>query len=300
MSDGKDLTRRLRELLDEESTSTWLDQRTCYDFFYEAALDFVDRSGCLRATQTITTVASQSEYDLNPDFLRLYLRNQSGDYFLKYSDGSNTTFLNIDQYDDIYYQNSPATSRPTRFSIIDATLPDIVIGTATSSGAASGGSCTLTSTSSNFSDVEAGDPVHNTTDGSTGIVLSKTSTTALVTALFGGTANDWTSSDAFTIQPGARFKLVLDPIPDTSGHTVYVPYVQRPAPVYSDYGTYRFVNPSAIVKYAFFLFKYRDREPNFGDAMYKFWEAEIDKKAESLNRGQRPLGFRVNFKRRNY
>jgi hypothetical protein len=296
MSDGKDLQRRLRELLDEESGSTWLDPRTAYDFFYDAALDFVDRTGCLRSVQSITTIANTFEYNLNADFLRLYLRNSGGDYFLKYNDTSNTTFLTYKNYDEIYYQNAQSVGIPNYFSIIDASLPTQVTGLATAAGAVVGGQSQLNG--AGFTDVDAGDYVHNTTDASTGIVLSKTSTTVLQTALFDGASNDWSTSDAYVIQPGARFKLVLDPIPSVSAHTISVPYIQRPAPVYSDYGMYRFINPSVIVRYAFWLFKYRDKEPNFGDAMYKFWEAEVSKKSSSLNSGQRPEGFTVNMKRR--
>ena len=294
--DGKDLLRRLRNLLNEDSDSGWLDEQTSFDLFYDAAIDFVDRTGCLRSSQAITTVADQTSYDLKPDFLRLYVKNSSGDYFIKYNDGSSNSFPTWKDYEDVFYDdNTDSVSTPTRFSIIDASLPSQVTGTTTSDGAASGGQCVLPDTAGDFSDVEAGAIVHNTDDGSAGMVLSKTSSTVIVTALFGGTDDDWTSGDAYVIQPNPRFQLILDPPPETAGHTITMPYVQRPAPVYSDYGMYRFINPSALIKYAFWLYKYRDKEPNFGDAMYKFWEAEIRRKAYSLNRAQRPLGFKVNL-----
>ena len=73
MSDGKDLLRRLRNLLNEDSDSGWLDEQTSYDFLYDAAIEFVDKTGCVRSSQEITTVAEEDEYNINPDFLRLYL-----------------------------------------------------------------------------------------------------------------------------------------------------------------------------------------------------------------------------------
>ena len=267
--------------------------------FYDAAVEFVDRTGCLRSSQSITTVADQASYDLEPDFLRLYMKNSSGNFYIKYNDGSNNSFPTWKDYEDIFYENNEdSVTTPGKFTIIDSDLPDQVTGTATSDGAASGGECTLTDTSGDFSDVEAGAIVHNTTDTSSGIVLSKTSSTVLVVALFSGTDNDWSSSDAYVIQPNPRYKLVLDPPPSTADHTITVPYIQRPSPVYSDYGIYRFVNPSALVKYGFWLYKYRDKEPNFGDSMYKFWEMEISRKVYSINRAQRPSGFKVNLKAR--
>lgn len=297
--DGSTLLRRLRQLLGEDSDSGWLDNFTSYDFLYDAAIEFVDRTGCLHAEQEITTVAEQTDYDLEPDFLRLYMKNSSGNYYIKYNDGTNNFFPTWKDYEDMFYEdNTTSVTLPSKFTIIDTDLPDQVTGTTTSAGASSGGECTLTDTAADFSDVEAGAIVHNTTDSSSGVVLSKTSTTALVTSLFGGTDNDWTSGDAYVIQPNARFKLILDPPPSTASHTVTVPYVQRPVPVYSNYGVYRFTNPMVIVKYAAFLYKYRDKEPNFGDALYKFWQLETGKKAYSLNRGQRPTGFTINLKGR--
>jgi hypothetical protein len=71
--DGKDLLRRLRQLLNEDTDSGWLDTHTSYDFLYEAAKTTVDRLGCLKSSQSITTVAEDDEYNLNPDFMRLII-----------------------------------------------------------------------------------------------------------------------------------------------------------------------------------------------------------------------------------
>lgn len=295
--DGLDLRRRLASLLNEDSDSGWLDEQTSYDLFYDAAVEFVDRTGCLRSSQSITTVAEQAEYNLEPDFLRLYIKNKSGNFYVKYNDGSNDTFPTWKDYEDIFYENNDdSVPTPDKFTIIDADLPSQVTGSATADGAESGGQCILNG--AGFGDVEAGAIIHNTTDDSSGVVLSKTSAAILVTALFGGTNNDWTSADTYIIQPAGRYQLILDPPPSTASHTITVPYIQRPAPVYSDYGVYRFVNPSALVKYAFWLYKYRDKDPNFGDNMYRFWEMEVGRKAYSINRAQRPSGFTVNLKKR--
>lgn len=299
MANANDLLRRLRNLLNEDSDSGWLDEQTSYDFLYDAAIEYVDRTGCLRTTQTITTTAEETDYDINPDFFRLYLKNSSNNFYIKYNDGSNDTFPTWRDYEEIIYENNTTSvSVPGRFTIIDTDLPSQVTGTTTSDGADSGGLQTLTDTAGDFTDVGAGAIVHNTTDASTGVVISKTSSTVLVTALWEGTDNDYTSGDAYVIQPQARYKLMLDPPPSTASHTITLSYVQRPDPVYSEYGVYAFVNPSALVKYASWLYKYRDKEPNFGDAIYKFWEMEVRRKAYSVNRGQRPARFKVNLKAR--
>ena len=299
--DGKDLLRRLRQLLGEDSTTTWLDDYTSYDFLYEAAKALVDRTGCLRTYQEITTVADDDEYNLNPDFMRLYTKNASGDFYVILNDGSNNYFLTWKPYEEILYQNSPSSvAIPSHFCIIDSAFPDQVTGTATSAGAASGGECILTDTAADFTDVEAGAIVHNTTDGSDGVVLEKNSTTSLDTALFGGSDNDWSSSDAYVIQPQARYQIFLDPPPSTADYTLTVHYIQQPAPVYADYRAYRFSDQykEPLVKYAAWLYKYRDKDTDFGDAWYRFWDMSIGRVGYSINRAQKPLGFKVNLKKR--
>ena len=299
--DGHDLKRRLYQLLNEDESAGWLDERTTFDYLYEAACEFNNRTKRLTSYQEIATVEDQTEYSLNSDFLSIFLKDRNGDYFIEISDGTNTYHLIWKDYEDILYDNNTTSVEfPTHFTILDGDLPDRVTGAATSDGAVSNDVCTLTSTTSDFTDVSPGSIVHNTTDTSHGIVLSKTSTTALVTALFAGTNNDWTTADAFIIQPAAGYKLILDPPPSEDDYTVTVRYVQRPAPVYSDYGVYRFPIDAApaIIKYAFWLYKYRDREPNFADALYRFWETQIRRYAGLINEASRQKHFTVNLRRR--
>jgi len=284
--DGATLLYRLRNLLNEPSDSEFLDNRTSYDNLFEAAIEATRRAKLISATQSITTVADQVAYTLNGDFLEMFLRNESGNFYIKYYDGTTTCFITFKEYEDVIYGNqTDSVAIPTHFSIMDDSLPSQVSGTVTSTAAAVAGQCTMTDTAGDFSDVNHGDIVHNTTDGSVGVVISKTSSTVLITALFGGTNNDWTSGDAYVIQPQGRMKLILDPPPSTAGHTITVYYIQRPAPVYSDYGMYRFSldQTTAIVKYAAWLYKYRDREPNFGDAFYVAFERQFRKNARAAN-----------------
>lgn len=300
--DGNALLYSLRNLLEEDSGSTFLDTRTSYEFLYEAACDFCDETQCLKSSQTITTVAEQTDYTLNADFLRLYMRDTDNKYFLKLSDGSTTSFIAWEDYQDFFYTtSSTSVTRPNYFAIIDDSQDSQATGTATSTSTATGGKSTLTDTAGDFSDVSAGDPVNNTTDGSSGYVISKTSSTVLQVALFGGTNNLFTSGDAYIIQPQGRMKIILDPAPSTAGYTITVPYVQRPNPVFTSYDSYRFQSQymKAIVKYAAWLYKYRDREPNYGDAWFKFWDREIRKAQDSLDQSLNRQRFTVNFRKRN-
>jgi hypothetical protein len=203
-------------------------------------------------------------------------------------------------YNEIFYDNNTTSADPPEgFAIIDATPGTLESGTATSSGDDVGGKSLLTDTAASFTSVSPGDIVHNTTDGSDGVVISVPSSTTCYVALFGGTDNEWDTSDAYFIQPGARYKLVIDPPSETAGYTITVPYVQRPAPVYSDYDVYRFPQQyaPALVKYAYWLYKYRDEKPDYGDAMYRYFDAEVRRYLGSINRAIKSTRFGVSFKK---
>lgn len=236
--DGKDLLRRVRNLLGEASTSTYLDERTTYDFLYAAAQKWVIETECLTATQTITTTASGATYTLNGDYLSLYLK-ENDRYYLKYYDASDYYFLYFKPYQEVIFDNNTtAVSVPSYFTIKDdETLDTLISDTADNDGGtAVGGKATLTMDTAVFTDVTPGDIIHNTSDSSDGVVLSTESTLKILNvALFGGTDNEIDASDAFIIQPRKRFQLQFDPPPSTASHTVTFYYVRKPKPVYTDY-----------------------------------------------------------------
>jgi hypothetical protein len=301
--DGKTMLYQLRNLLQEGSTSTFLDTRTSYDLLYEAACTFVSDVKLLTTTQDITTVASTYQYNINGNFLCLYMKNDSNEYVVKYYDASNYYWPTYRDYPFVVQANNTTDqSVPDNFSIVDRSLISNVTGAATSNGTSSGGLCTLTDSAAPFSNVLSGDIVHNTTDGSDGVVTSVTSTSAVVTALFGGTNDYWTSADAYVVVPQFRRQLYIDPPSLTAGHTITLPYVPRPEPVYSDYGRYRIPDTylPAVVKYAAWLYKYRDREPNFGDAWYKHWDMQLRKAKMNENRTPNRSSFTVNMRKRTF
>lgn len=307
--DGKTLKYRLQLLLDEETGANFIDERTAYDFLNEAAIEVVRQTNSLTKTQSITTVADQAAYSLDADFLSLYLKDKSNKYFIRYSDGTTTYNLPDADYSDIIFDNrSNSVLIPDRFAITpDPTLDSQVAGTETAGGAvsATSGEATLTDIAGDFSDVSAGDSVHNTTDNSSGVVLEKTSSTVLITALFPDDPSatvdkDWDISDAYVIQPQGRYQIVLDPAPSAAGHTLTIYMLQKPAPVYGNWRSFRFPSHlnNAVVKYAAWLFKYKDREPNFGDKWFILAENEMRKSKHMIDRALNRHKIRVNMKAR--
>lgn len=302
---GSSLIFKLRHALQESSTSGFLNDMVSYDYLYEAAKEYARRTKALTTSVTLTTVASQAAYDLPPDFLCLYIQNTLNEYIINLDNGvSSSNWITMCPYERIIMNNNQSTVPiPSSFSIRDKqTLAANITGTATSAGTSTNGLCTLTDTAAKFANVIAGDRVYNTTDGSDGYVSSKTSSSAIVTALFNGTNNDWTSSDAYVIIAQPIKQIVLDPAPSTAGYTITVDYIQKPAPVYSAYESYRFDSNAemALVYYACWLYKYRDRDPNYGDAMYKHWDMMCRRGTFDTKRAINQINWKFNLSKKSY
>jgi hypothetical protein len=244
--DGKKLTRELLDWLDQSSANEiQANQRRIYEMLDLAAGIFCRETYCLHGSATITTVEDQQYYDLPPDFIELYMKSTQGRYFIKYYNGSMYSYPLRTSYEKIFrtYLTS-SQERPSRFAIIDKeSKEDLIQGTVDANGAQSRGECTLQDDDKLFTSthmIYPRDVVHNETDGSTGYVLSVTDATHLKTALFLGVNNQWALDDAYTIQPAAEKQLVLDYPSATAGHVITIPYVCMPAPIYSEYGFWRF------------------------------------------------------------
>jgi len=245
--DGKKLTREVLDFLDEAAPSDiQANQRRIYECLDMAVAIFCRETRMLHASVDITTAEDKQAYDLPSDFIDLYMKNSNGRFFVKFYDGSTYSWPLKTTYEKLFKTNlTDNKDIPGRFAIIDkADKESLIEGTAFKNGAKSGGECVLEVeedgllfTSTNR--VYPRDIIHNTTDKSTGYVLSVTSATKLVAALFQGTNNDWTVSDAFIIQPAAEKQLVLDAPSGTAAYIITVPYVCMPSPVFSDYAFWR-------------------------------------------------------------
>jgi hypothetical protein len=270
--DGAKLTRLFLDAVgEEEALDQYADSRRIYEYLDWAAALFIRETGILHTSVTITTVADQQDYDLPPDYIRTYMKNRGGRYVAKYYDGSNYFWPVLTSHEKIYKANyTDSRTTPNRFAITDkADKEDMIEGAVTADGAAAGGECTLTDTTKAFTTtnkVYARDIVYNVTDGSDGYVLEVTSATELKVALFSGTANEWTSGDTYRIQPGSEYRLILEAPSESAGHTLELPYICMPSPVFSQYGWWR-INPRSCRAIAWggaAMFKQPERE--FQDA----------------------------------
>jgi len=269
--DGKQLKQLFLYALDELSNSSkYATVRKTYEYLDWACSIFCRETKTLHTKVTLTTVADQQAYDLPPDFLDTYMTNARGRFFGKFYDGSNYSFPYLTTYEKIYKSNkTESVEYPSKFCIVDKETKDSVItGSATAAGTLSAGKATLTDTTKLFTTtnkVYPRDIIHDTTQGSDGIVLSVTSATQLEVGLFNvetEEAEGITNADAYVIQPAAEMSLVFDAPMETAGYTLELPYICLPDPVYSDYGFWR-LNPRscrAVAWGAASLFKLAESE----------------------------------------
>jgi hypothetical protein len=219
------------------------DRKFFYDCLDAASLDFVRQTRILTAMAAITTVEGRQSYNLPAGFIEPYLKDRSGRFVAKYNDGTYDHWPRITSFEKIYRANyTDSKDVPGRFVVRDKpTGENPVTGMVTAAGTALAGRCTLEDDTAHLSStVEARDTIHNINDGSDGVVLSVTDDTRLICALFDGTDNDWSESDSYVITPGANYEVYLDAPSGIAGHTLHVPYLCMPSPVYSDYDTWRF------------------------------------------------------------
>jgi hypothetical protein len=305
--DGKDLLRDLRILLNEQDSSAFLDDRSSYDVLWKGAIEVVSSARIHTASQVVTTIANQAAYNLYADFLDVYTTDDQNRKFVMYDAGNGKTPIFLRDYPGVIYTNSTTSvSVPSTFSIVDAPALSILSGTASAAGAVSGGEAILTDATAPFASVAAGDAAHNTFSGHEydGIVTYVNSSSSLITCMFdeSSTPFGWANADTYRITPQGRFQLVLDPPPLTAGQTVTVPYVQRPAPVFSPYRAYRIpINyKQALLSYAAAFYKMREEDDNGVSRFFALAEDQMMRARKQFGKSLTRNSWRVNFVKRAY
>ena len=315
--DGITLLKQFEQAVNQmPNLATWPTVKQAYDYLYEAAVATADKSGLLTTTQTITTVADQANYKLSPDYLRLYLHDNQGRLYIKYYDGTSYYFIYMSSMESIILANqTTSVNIPSRFAIRDRALATQITGTTTGSDYAfftasaysvfgqNCGETELTDSAAPFATVNVGDIVHNTSAStlSTGYVVATSSTSELICALFGDVDYlAFRTGDKYVINPQKGYELYLDPPPSTTGDIITVYYVKKPEPVYSAYRRYPFPSgySSALVQYATWLMKYRDKEHQLGDSLYKYWDAQVRQLSNSVTNAKNSSNYKVSFVKR--
>ena len=287
--DGAALRHIAEEALGGIAEADLLNFYLCMD---TAAAGFVRETKQLTEEVPISSVEGKQHYPLPPDFVSLYVRSSGNQpvFYIKYATAAATRFPVLVDYDRIFGANlSEARETPTCFAIRDfQDDQNRIEGQASAIGEAAGGESVLTADGQSFlSTVNVRDIVHNVTDGSVGRVLAVTDDTHLKTALFAGTANAWAVNDNFIIIPGRKKQITLEAPSKTAGHTMTVPYLRMPSPVYSDYGFWAFEERScrAIVMEACFLWKIDyDSDPRRDAALHALFVDEINRVRRELAR----------------
>jgi hypothetical protein len=295
--DGKTLLRLFLDALgDGEFYGDYSSSRKAYESLDWAANVFCREAMPILSEAVLTTVLSQQEYDLPPDFIELYARDRAGRQRILYSGGGQTRWPYRVTADKIFFSNitTAASTAPAAFAIVSAAnAPDAVTGTASSDAAAAAGECRMYDSTKSFTStnrVYPRDVVHNLTDGSSGYVLEVVDATHLDVALFDGTANDFSSGDSYRILPSSRSRIKLDRPAGVAGHSLRVPYYALCLPVFAEARAWRFAERTcrAIVAGAVSLFKRPVKDYIGAEAIGGEFYAEVQRVlAETdLSRGQ--------------
>jgi hypothetical protein len=297
--EGFTLKRKLQEMLQEVSSSSFMNDRTTYDYLYAAVNDFNFRTHYSTGTQTISILPAIATYNLNPDYVCPQLTDDyNRPFFLWNYGGAMSNVYPMDYDTQVLAQSTTTSTVASNYSTVNAQPMSNLYGSATIQGLLVNGECILTDTTlSQFAAVSVGDYVHDTTDGSDGVVMGIISPTQIYVSLFGGVANQWSVGDMYVIIPQQRYSIVFYPTPSAVA-TATIYYVKAPAPVYSPYRVYNipFQYDDPIISFAAFKYKYRDQEPQFGDALYQHYEIATKKFAAEMRKGiDKKNGFRVNF-----
>ena len=293
--DGLTMLTTLQGILNEESISGFLNTFLSYEFLDKAASDYVrETRGISKTPITITTTEDSQEYDLPPDFLHLKVRDSYKRHIARYYDNVNDQYHwpYLKSFDYLYLANraniTGSANTPDYFAITDADLESQITGTAQDgSGSLSGGECTLVGTTDAFTNVHARDRVHDTTNTYHGIVLQVVDDETLKIALFSdGEPVAIESGSSFLIQPAEHQKMVLSDPSETAGHTIEIPYYGLQNPVFGSYRIWPFPSTAcfAICKKAAFDYKYRDREPDFGDRLIGDYVREVSQRKRDIAR----------------
>lgn len=307
--EGFTLKRRVMELLQENSLGSFMNDRTTFDYIYDAVMDFNKRTHYLTNTQTINVAgnSSQNIWSLNPDFVCMAFKDRYNQEYIKYTVSGSDNFVTAQDYSEIVLNDDSSTSPViSSWSIIDAPQLPTITGTTSSAGAINSplqGECLLNDTTAPFANVYPGDFVHDTTEGCDGVIIGVNSTSQLICVMFNssGSTQGFGNSDSYVIVPQSRYQLLFTPIPSVAA-TATIPYVPKPLPVYSIYRAYKLPNDALlpISQFAVFLYKYKDRDANFGDALYKYYDLYTRRIAAEIRRGFDQRGsFSVNMVKMN-
>uniref|UniRef100_A0A6M3IIB7 Uncharacterized protein n=1 Tax=viral metagenome TaxID=1070528 RepID=A0A6M3IIB7_9ZZZZ len=245
------------------------------------ACEFAKRTLLLRREESLTTVASQRDYDCPPDFISIARKGyDERTDVIRHTKSGETQGELIYRRPYSHFWNFDTSQEevvPGEFDIVENPLSPVEIaGTTTSAGTVADGEATLTNINATFTDgsdlAYARYRVRNTTSGKPhrGIVLNVEGDTELKTAIFqDGVAQSWGNGDTYAIQSSNKFKLRFGYKTSTAGDTVVLDYHCLPPPVFSPIGMWGFPDPShvmAIATYAVWLLKLRNiQEQRSGD-----------------------------------
>ena len=276
-------------LINESSTSTFLDESTTYELLNTALREFARRTQLYVKSSSISIVSGTSSYTLPDDFLKFFVKSQD-DYVQPsiYYNNNKITYIDYSTY--ISYDTTETADIPANYTL-NFTYPDnLISGTATSSSTLSNGEVNLVDTSKSFTKSLVGATVHVTHSSVTcnGYVIAYNSSTSLTIATIPSTSIS--SGDSYLISPPPTNTITFYPTPSSS-FTLPIYYTPSFPPIYSPYRPIPLPNDMLIPIACFicWLYKYKDREPAYGDKYFAIYETAVRRYSPVRHEEYRPV-----------
>ncbi len=286
--DAHSIISKVYSLINEATTSTFIDDATTYEFLNSALREVVRRTQLFIKEATIKITAGQKSYPLPNDFLKFFAKTDD-DYAepALYYNSNKITYIDYGTYLSL---DRSATARiPTNYTLNFSYPASSITGTTTSNATPNNGEVQLVSASGNFSSSLIGGAVHVTHNSVTynGYVVEYVSPTVLVVATQPSTSIS--AGDPYVISPPPTNIITFYPTP-SENFDLPISYYHTLPPIYSPFRSIPIPQDLLIpiACYICWLYKYKDREPVYGDKYFLIFESGIRRLAPVKTAEYRP------------
>jgi len=266
---------KVYSLINEPSTSALLDESTTYELLNTALKDFAKRTQLYVKKSSINVQTGVSSYDLPNDFLKFFAKSED-DYALPsiYYNNNRITYIDYSTY--LSLDRNRTAKIPTNYTLNFSHPNSMITGTTASPSTVVNGEVLLIDNSRTFDPSLIGSTVHVTHNSVTynGYVIDYQSHISLIIATIPST--NISTSDRYVISPPPTNVITFYPTPSSS-FTLPIYYIPSPPPVYSPYRPIPLPNDMLIPIACFicWLYKYKDREPAYGDKYFAIYETAV-------------------------
>ena len=286
--DAQTIISKVYSLINEADSSTFIDEATTYELLNAALREVVRRTQLFIKQSTINILAGQASYTLSYDFLKFFARS-TDDYAEPVIYYKNNKISYIDYGTYLGLDKSVTAKIPTNYTLNFNFPRSAIRGLASSNATPTNGEVRLTDIAQSFKESIVGGTVHLTHAGTTynGYIVEYVSPTTLIIAT--QPSIPITVGDGYVISPPPTNMITFYPTP-SEDFDLDIYYYHTLPPIYSPYRSIPIPQDLLIpvACYICWLYKYKDREPAYGDKYFMIFEAGIRRYAPIKTAEYRP------------